>query len=171
MKTLAFVLGGLLIAHAASALELTSPAFKQGDKIPSKYTCDAQGGGVNPALNFSGVPANTKQLVLTMHDPDVPKTLMPSGNFDHWMVWDIEAASKGIAEAAGASMGSNGMGKPGYIGPCPPDREHRYFFRLYAVDVPLAGKTYKDRAALEEALKGHILAQAELMGRYEKVKK
>ena len=171
MKTLAFVLGALLIANAASALELTSPAFKQGDKIPSKYTCDAQGGGVNPALAFSGVPANTKQIVLTMHDPDVPKTLMPSGNFDHWMVWDIEAASKGIAEAAGASMGSNGMGKAGYIGPCPPDREHRYFFRLYAVDVPLAGKTYKDRAALEEALKGHILAQAELMGRYEKVKK
>ena len=171
MKTLAFVLGALLIANAASALELTSPAFKQGDKIPTKYTCDAQGGGVNPALNFSGVPANTKQLVLTMHDPDVPKTLMPSGNFDHWMVWDIEAASKGIAEAAGASMGSNGMGKAGYIGPCPPDREHRYFFRLYAVDTALATKTFKTRAELEDAIKGHILAQAELMGRYEKVNK
>jgi len=70
MKTLALVMGGLLMAQAASALELTSPAFKQGDKIPSKYTCDAQGGGVNPALNVSGVPANAKQLVLTMHDPD-----------------------------------------------------------------------------------------------------
>jgi Raf kinase inhibitor-like YbhB/YbcL family protein len=126
---------------------------------------------VNPALNFSGVPANAKQLVLTMHDPDVPKNLMPSGNFDHWMVWDIAAASKGIAEGAGSSMGSNGTGKAGYIGPCPPDREHRYFFRLYAVDIPLAGKTFKDRAAVEEAIKGHILAQAELMGRYEKVKK
>jgi Raf kinase inhibitor-like YbhB/YbcL family protein len=171
MKTLAFVLGGLLMAQAASALDLTSPAFKQGEKIPSKYTCDAQGGGVNPVLNFGGVPANTKQLVLTMHDPDVPKTQMPSGNFDHWLVWDIAPTSKGIAEGAGASMGSNGMGKAGYIGPCPPDREHRYFFRLYAVDTALAGKTYKDRAALEEAIKGHILAQAELMGRYEKIKK
>ena len=168
-QTIAFVCGGLLMAQAASALELSTPAFKQGEKIPSKYTCDAA--GINPALTFSGVPANTKQLVLTMHDPDVPKTLMPSGNFDHWMVWDIAPTSKGIAEGAGSSMGMNGTGKAGYIGPCPPDREHRYFFRLYAVDIPLAGQTFKDRAALEEAIKGHILAQSELMGRYEKVKK
>jgi Raf kinase inhibitor-like YbhB/YbcL family protein len=157
------------MAQAASALELSTPAFKQGEKIPSKYTCDAA--GMNPALTFSGVPANTKQLVLTMHDPDVPKTLMPSGNFDHWMVWDIAPTSKGIAEGAGSSMGMNGTGKAGYIGPCPPDREHRYFFRLYAVDIALAGQTFKDRAALEEAIKGHILAQSELMGRYEKIKK
>ena len=167
--TIALVCGGLLMAQAASALDLSTPAFKQGEKIPSKYTCDAA--GMNPALNFGGVPANTKQLVLTMHDPDVPKNLMPSGNFDHWMVWDIAPASKGIAEGAGSSMGMNGTGKAGYIGPCPPDREHRYFFRLYALDVPLAGQTFKDRAALEDAMKGHILAQSELMGRYEKVKK
>ena len=167
--TIAFVCGGLLMAQAASALELSTPAFKQGEKIPSKFTCD--GAGMNPALTFSGVPANTKQLVLTMHDPDVPKNLMPSGNFDHWMVWDIAPTSKGIAEASGAAMGANGMGKAGYIGPCPPDREHRYFFRLYAVDIALTGKAFKDRAAVEEAIKGHILAQAELMGRYEKIKK
>ena len=168
-STIVFVVAGLLMAQAASALDLSTPAFKQGEKIPSKYTCDAA--GMNPALNFGGVPANTKQLVLTLHDPDVPKTLMPSGNFDHWMVWDIAPTSKGIAEGAGASMGMNGAGKAGYIGPCPPDREHRYFFRLYAVDIPLAGKMFKDRAALEEAIKGHVLAQSELMGRYEKIKK
>src|SRR6267378_1269932 len=168
-QTIAFVCGGLLMAQAASALELSTPAFKQGEKIPSKYTCDAA--GINPALTFSGVPANTKQLVLTMHDPDVPKTLMPSGNFDHWMVWDLPANSKGIPENGGAKMGMNGSGKAGYIGPCPPDREHRYFFRLYALDTSLAGKTFKDRAALEEAMKGHILAQSELMGRYEKIRK
>jgi Raf kinase inhibitor-like YbhB/YbcL family protein len=167
--TIAFVCGGWLMAQAASALELSTPAFKQGEKIPSKFTCD--GAGMNPALTFNGVPANTKQLVLTMHDPDVPKNLMPSGNFDHWMVWDIAPSSKGIAEGAGSSMGTNGTGKAGYIGPCPPDREHRYFFRLYAVDVALTGKTFKDRAAVEEAIKGHILAQSELMGRYEKIKK
>jgi Raf kinase inhibitor-like YbhB/YbcL family protein len=168
-STIVFVVAGLLMAQAASALDLSTPAFKQGEKIPSKYTCDAA--GMNPALNFGGVPANTKQLVLTLHDPDVPKTLMPSGNFDHWMVWDIAPTSKGIAEGAGSSMGMNGAGKAGYIGPCPPDREHRYFFRLYAVDIPLAGKMFKDRAALEEAIKGHVLAQSELMGRYEKIKK
>ena len=167
--TMAFVFGGLLMAQAAVALELSTPAFKQGEKIPSKYTCD--GTGVNPALNFSGVPANAKQLVLTMHDPDVPKNLRPDGNFDHWFVWDIAPTSKGIAEGAGAKMGMNGTGKAGYIGPCPPDREHRYFFRLYAVDTPITQKTFKDRAELEAALKGHILAQAELMGRYEKIKK
>ena len=69
------------MAHTASALELSTPAFKQGEKIPSKFTCD--GAGMNPALTFGGVPANTKQLVLTMHDPDVPKSLRPDGNFDH----------------------------------------------------------------------------------------
>jgi Raf kinase inhibitor-like YbhB/YbcL family protein len=169
--TIVFIVGGLLMAQAALALELSTPAFKQGEKIPSKYTCDAQGGGVNPALNFSGVPANAKQLVLTMHDPDVPKNLRPDGNFDHWLVWDIAPTNKGIAEGAGTNMGMNGTGKPGYTGPCPPDREHRYFFRLYAVDMPLTGKTFKDRAALEDAIKGHILAQSELMGRYEKIKK
>jgi Raf kinase inhibitor-like YbhB/YbcL family protein len=168
-STMGFVVAGLMMVQSAAALELSTPAFKQNDKIPSKYTCD--GPGMNPALNFGGVPANTKQLVLTMHDPDVPKTLMPSGNFDHWMVWDLAAASKGITEGAGAKMGMNGTGKPGYIGPCPPDREHRYFFRLYAIDTPLAGKMFKDRAALEEAMKGHILAQSELMARYEKIKK
>src|ERR1700741_2696703 len=118
--TIVFACGGLLMPQAASALELSTPAFKQGEKIPSKFTCD--GAGMNPALTFSGVPANTKQLVLTMHDPDVPKNLMPSGNFDHWMVWDIAPSSKGIAEGAGSSMGMNGTDKAGYIGPCPPDR-------------------------------------------------
>jgi Raf kinase inhibitor-like YbhB/YbcL family protein len=168
-STIGFVVGGLMMVQSASALELSTPAFKANEKIPSKYTCD--GAGMNPALNFGGVPANAKQLVLTMNDPDVPKTLMPSGNFDHWMVWDLAATSKGIAEGAGASMGMNGTGKAGYIGPCPPDREHRYFFRLYALDISLAGKIFKDRAALEEAMKGHILQQSELIGRYEKIKK
>jgi len=160
---------GTLAAQAAFAMDLSTPAFKPGEKIPSKYTCD--GVGANPAFVFGGVPANAKQLVLTVNDPDVPKTLMPSGNFDHWFVWDIAPSSKGIAEAAGAAMGMNGTGKAGYIAPCPPDREHRYFFRLYAVDVALTGRMFKDIASLEAAIKGHILAQSELMGRYEKVRK
>jgi len=106
-----FTVAGFLVAGAAAALDLSSPAFKQGEKIPLKYSCDAPGGGANPALNFGGVPANTKQLVLTMNDPDVPKDLMPSGDFDHWLVWNIAPTSKGIAEGAGGSMGGDVVAK------------------------------------------------------------
>jgi Raf kinase inhibitor-like YbhB/YbcL family protein len=170
MKTvLSLVVTILFTAGVAGAIDLTSPSFKANEKIPVKYSCDGQ--NINPALNFGNVPAGTKQLVLTMHDPDVPKTLLPSGNFDHWFVWDIPANSKGIPEGAGGKMGSNGTGKPGYIGPCPPDRQHRYFFRLYAVDIPLQGKTFNDRGAVEQAIKGHILAQSELIGLFDKAKK
>src|SRR2546426_1277400 len=168
-KTIVLLTTVLLAARAANAVDLTSPSFKSNEKIPAKFTCEGQ--NLNPSLNFGNVPAGTKQLVLTMHDPDVPKTLLPSGNFDHWFVWDLPANSKGIAEGAGAVIGMNGTGKPGYIGPCPPDRQHRYFFRLYAIDIPLQGKTFKDRAAVEEAIKGHILAQSELIGLFDKAKK
>ena len=157
----------LSTSRTARAMDLTSPAFKTNEKIPAKFTCEGQ--NFNPALNFSKVPAGTKQLVLTMHDPDVPKDLVPSGNFDHWFVWDLPADSKGIAEGTGSRMGLNGTGNPGYIGPCPPDREHRYVFRLYAITITLQGKTFKDRAAVEAATKGHILAQSELVGRYDKM--
>ena len=101
-----------------------------------------------------------------MHDPDVPKNLMPSGNFDHWMLWDIAPASKGIAEGAGSSMGMNGTGKAGYIGPCPPDREHRYFFKLYTLDTTLDLPSAATKVQVEGAMKGHILAEGQLMGSY-----
>src|SRR5439155_24426345 len=97
-KVLCLLATILFTAGVASAIDLTSPAFKSNEKIPVKYSCDGQ--NVNPALNFGNIPAGTKQLVLTMHDPDVPKTLVPTGNFDHWFVWDIPANSKGIAEGS-----------------------------------------------------------------------
>ena len=129
------------MAQAASALDLSTPAFKQGEKIPSNYTCDAA--GMNPALNFSGVPANTKQLVLTLHDPDVPKTLMPSGNFDHWMVWDIAPTSKGIAEGAGSSMGMNGTGKAGTSAHARPTASIAISSGFMRVDTPLRARRSK----------------------------
>ena len=162
---LAVALGGAL---SAQSLTISSPAFKQGGNIPSKFTCDAQQ-AVNPALVFGGVPAKTQALVLLITDPDVPKSMIPSGEFTHWMVWDIAPTSKGMAEGAGTG-GINGMGKPGYLGPCPPDKSHRYFFRLYAVDKKIDGEI-KDKAQLEKAMEGHIVQQAELMGNYERVKK
>ena len=147
----------------AAGLQITSSAFPPNGAIPSKYTCDAQ--SVTPPLAFNSVPARTQSLVLIVDDPDVPKNLMPSGVFDHWLVWDLPADSKGFAEGAGKG-GINGMGQPGYIGPCPPDREHRYFFKLYALDTRLTGAKIANKADLEGAMKGHIIEQAELIGRY-----
>jgi Raf kinase inhibitor-like YbhB/YbcL family protein len=153
---------------SAQNLTISSPEFKAGGSIPSKFTCDGQQ-AVNPAFEFSGVPPKTQALVLIMDDPDVPKTMIPSGEFVHWLVWDIAPTSKGIAEGQGTG-GINGMGKPGYMGPCPPDKSHRYFFKLYAVDQKITG-AIKNKAELEKAMEGHIIQKAELMANYEKVKK
>src|SRR5207247_8997789 len=122
-------------------------------KIPSKYTCD--GPSVTPPLAFSGIPAKTQSLVLIVDDPDVPKNRMPAGVVDHWVVWDLPADSKGFAEGAGTG-GINSMGR-GYMGPCPPDREHRYFFKLYALDTKLTGAKIANKGDLEAAMKGHIV--------------
>jgi Raf kinase inhibitor-like YbhB/YbcL family protein len=154
-------------AAAAQTLQISSPAFKAMASIPSKFTCDGE--GINPTLTFSGIPPKTQSLVLIMDDPDVPKSMIPSGEFVHWLNWEIAADSKGIPEGTGKN-GVNGTGKPGYMGPCPPDREHRYFFKLYALDSKVAGPI-ANKAALEKAMEGHILQKAELIGKYEKVKK
>jgi Raf kinase inhibitor-like YbhB/YbcL family protein len=156
-------------ANASAKMQITSTAFANGASIPSKYTCDASM-PPNPPLAFRGVPAKAQSLVLIVEDPDVPKSLMPSGVFDHWMVWDISASSKGIKEGD-SERGINGTGKSGYVGPCPPDREHRYFFHLYALDTKLGNANFANRKQLEDAMKGHVIEQAELMGRYKKVKK
>jgi Raf kinase inhibitor-like YbhB/YbcL family protein len=162
---LAACLATVLGSSLAAAIQITSTAFPANGAIPSKYTCDGQ--NINPPLTFAAIPPKTQTLVLIMDDPDVPKNLMPSGVFDHWLIWDLPSDSKGIAEAAPeAKRGLNGMGQPGYTGPCPPDREHRYFFKLYAVDTKLTGAKIGNKQDLESAMKGHILEQAELIGRY-----
>jgi Raf kinase inhibitor-like YbhB/YbcL family protein len=153
------------LAAAGASLQITSSAFPPNGPIPSKYTCDGQ--SVTPPLAFSSVPARTQSLVLIVDDPDVPKSLMPSGVFDHWLVWDLPGDSKGLAEGAGKS-GINGTGQQGYIGPCPPDREHRYFFKLYALDTKITGAKIANKTDLEKAMEGHIIEKAELVGRYER---
>jgi Raf kinase inhibitor-like YbhB/YbcL family protein len=166
--------GTLAIHTAAQApagtLRITSPAIADGATIPAKYSCD--GDKVNPALVFSGAPANAKSLALIIDDPDVPKTMIPSGEFVHWLVWDIAPTSKGMPEAdpAAATKGLNGTGKPGYYPMCPPDREHRYFFRLFALDKMLGDAKIANKADLQAAMQGHIVGQAVLMGRYNKKK-
>ena len=150
-------------------MKLTSPAFKDHAIIPSRYTCE--GDNVSPPLEISEVPAHAKSLVLLMDDPDVPKTLRVDGMWDHWVLFNLPPTLKKIAEGTSpGTLGKNTSGKNKYEGACPPDREHRYFFRLYALDVLLslhAGATKKE---VEGAIKGHILAEAKLMGRYEKAK-
>ena len=152
----------------AATLQITSTAFAANGAIPSKYTCDGQ--GMNPPLAFSGVPAKTQSLVLIVDDPDVPKNLMPSGVFDHWLIWDLAPTSKGFAEGEGKG-GINGAGQQGFMGPCPPDREHRYFFKLYALDTKLTGAKIANKKDLETAMNGHIIEKAELIGRYERTAK
>ena len=154
---------------SAQSLTITSSEFKQGGNIPSKFTCDAGSTAPNPALMFGSVPPKTQSLVLIMDDPDVPKTIIPSGEFVHWLKWDIAPSSKGIAEGEGRD-GINGMGKPGYMGPCPPDKSHRYFFKLYAIDTKITAPI-KNKLELEKAMEGHIVQKAELIANYEKVKK
>lgn len=151
-------------------MHLTSSAFKEGGIIPSLYTCE--GKNINPPLEISGTPSGAKSLVLIMDDPDVPKTLRPDGMFDHWIIFNIPPTTKKIIENSipPGIQGKNTKGQNQYFGPCPPDKQHRYFFKLYALDKLLdlpAGSTKKE---LEKAMDKHILAQSQLMGLYEKGK-
>ncbi|KKU78866.1 MAG: YbhB and YbcL [Parcubacteria group bacterium GW2011_GWA2_47_7] len=129
------------------------------------YTCD--GVNISPPVEFSDVPEFAKSLVLIMDDPDVPTNIRSDGMFDHWVMYDIASTLKGVAEGKfEGTQGVNGTGKTGYTGPCPPDREHRYFFRLYAIDIKLGLSKGKTKSEILEAMNGHIITTALLMGRY-----
>ena len=149
-------------------MTLVSPNFNQGEAIPKKYSC--QGKNVNPALVIGDVPAKAKSLVLILDDPDVPKNLQPDGLFTHWLVFNMPAATTKIDEASipPGTQGSNSAGKPIYTGPCPPDGEHRYFFRLYALDTLLNLSSIATKTDVLGAMQDHVLEQTELMGKYDK---
>ena len=151
-------------------MKLTSDAFNDGAIIPSRFTCE----GLNhsPPLTFHDVPKNTKSLALIMDDPDVPSFIRPDCMFDHWVVFDLSPYLPGLLENASppGTHGQNTAGENKYYGPCPPDREHRYFFKLYALDTRLELPTGARKRQVERAMEGHILAEATLMGRYEKGK-
>jgi len=147
-----------------AAMTITSPAFRNGEFIPPKFTCD--GADVNPALIIGNVPPEAKSLALIMDDPDAP-----GGMWVHWVVWNIDAKTREIKENSvppGAKLGVNDFRKAPYGGPCPPPGTHRYFFKLYALDELLDLGSVTTKGALEKAMKGHILAQAELLGRYKR---
>ncbi len=145
-------------------MTLSSSAFKYNETIPSKYTCD--GADVSPPLSITDVPAEAKSLVLIVDDPDAP-----AGRWIHWTAWNIPPETSEIDEddlPEGAVEGNTGFGASGYGGPCPPDREHRYFFKIYALDNVLNLPEDASIDMLENALEHHILAEGELMGRYER---
>jgi hypothetical protein len=147
-------------AREEGEMRLTSSAFEAGEPIPRRFTCD--GRDISPPLRIHDIPAGTEALTLVMDDPDAP-----GGTWDHWLAYDIPVASE-IAEGA-ASLGTSGRnswGRLGYGGPCPPRGTHRYVFTVYALDRALGLAQGADKSALLKAMKGHVLDEARLMGRY-----
>jgi len=158
------------------ALTLTSSAFADQGAIPVEHTC--QGKDASPPLVWSGVPDGAQSLALIVDDPDAPDPAAPKMVYVHWVLYDIPPAATGLEEAVtrerlpkGTREGTNDWKRTGYGGPCPPIGRHRYFFKLYALDALLGDLKSPTKPQLEQAMEGHVLAKAELMGTYEKKKK
>jgi Raf kinase inhibitor-like YbhB/YbcL family protein len=152
-------------------LKLASAAFAEGGSIPRKYTCEGE--DVSPPLAWPGAPPGTKSFVLIVDDPDAPDPKAPKLTWVHWVLYNLPPNSTGLAEGvkalpAGAKAGLNDWKKASYGGPCPPIGRHRYFHKLYALDAMLAGLGRAGKAEVEAAMRNHILAQATLIGTYEK---
>jgi Raf kinase inhibitor-like YbhB/YbcL family protein len=152
------------------SLNVTTSAFASGGAIPAQYTC--KGKDVSPALEWSGAPAHTASFAIILDDPDAP-----AGIWVHWVMWNVPEAAHSLPQGIpkreqlpdGSHQGRNSFGKIGYNGPCPPaGQTHRYFFRVYALDTKLNLNAGADRAALDEAMRGHVLAQSEYVGTFRK---
>ncbi|MHB1176126.1 MAG: YbhB/YbcL family Raf kinase inhibitor-like protein [Sulfuriferula sp.] len=149
---------------------ITSSVFTHNSLIPSRYTCD--GANISPPLAWANVPANAKSLVLIVDDPDAPDPAAPQRVWVHWLLYNLPPTSTGLSEQvtalpAGTLPGLNDWKRTGYGGPCPPVGRHRYFHKLYALDLMLPNLNQPNEAALEKAMQGHILAQTELIGLYQ----
>ena len=150
-------------ADGRAKMKITSSAFQEGGNIPSKFTCD--GGDSSPPLQIAEIPSSAKSLALIVDDPDAP-----SGLFTHWIIWNISPQTNEIAEGSTPKgvQGTSDFGKSGYGGPCPPSGTHRYYFKIFALDRELNLPSGTKRNQLDAAIKGHVVAQGELMGRYSK---
>ncbi|MGH7712335.1 MAG: YbhB/YbcL family Raf kinase inhibitor-like protein [Gemmatimonadaceae bacterium] len=154
-------------------MRLSSTAFQNMGAIPARFTCDAE--DVSPPLAWDEVPNEAKSLALIVDDPDAPDPAAPKRVYVHWVVYDIPLTTDSLLERttaknlpAGARQGKNDFGKVGYGGPCPPIGRHRYFHKLYALDDTLGDRGALTKAELLKALEGHILAEAQLVGTYER---
>lgn len=153
------------------SLTINSSSFAHGRAIPARHTCD--GPDVSPPLAWTGMPAGARSLALIIDDPDAPDPASPRMTWVHWVLYNIPAAANGLAEGVAAQelpggtlQGLNDWQRTGYGGPCPPIGEHRYFFKLYALDTVLPDLKRPTKAALEKAMHGHVLARSELVGLY-----
>lgn len=161
---------------ARDTLVLSSPSFGDSGMIPAKHTCEDE--DISPALTWSGAPDGTRTLALIVDDPDAPDPAAPKMTWVHWVLYDLPGTATSLAEGMrpdslphGVRQGVNDWKQTGWRGPCPPKGRHRYFFKLYALDTALGELKTPDKAAVEQAMKGHVLAQAQLIGTYEKTKK
>lgn len=157
------------------ALRITSDAFKNNGAIPAHYTCD--GRDVSPPLAWAGVASGAKSLALIVDDPDAPDPASPKTTWIHWVLCNIPPDAEGLPEAVkgpelpqGTIEGLNDWRRTGYEGPCPPIGRHRYFFKLYALDTTLETLKRPTKAMLEEAMRGHVIAEAELVGTYHRAR-
>lgn len=157
----------------AVTMKISSPSFAHQGRIPRAHTCEGQ--NASPAIMWSGVPAGARSLALIVDDPDAPDPEHPRTVWVHWVLYNLPPSATALVEAvkpaalpAGTLEGNNDWGQTGYGGPCPPIGRHRYFFKLYALDVVLPDLKRPNKAGLESAMKGHMLAQAELVGTYKK---
>lgn len=157
-------------SFSMAELELKSSAFEHNGNIPSKYTCDGE--NVSPSLSISGVDSGAKSLTLIMDDPDIPKGINEENVWDHWVAFNIPIDTASIAENSEPNgiAGVGTSGKVGYHGPCPPDREHRYIFILYALDIELNLEEGATKQMVKDVMSGHILQKAELIGLYDRTK-
>lgn len=161
------------MATTRTKLALSSAAFHDHAAIPAKHTCEGE--DVSPALEWSGAPEGTNSLALIVDDPDAPDPKAPRMTWVHWVLYDLPPTTTSLPEGVrhaphGAHDGVNDWKQPGWRGPCPPVGRHRYYFKLYALDRTLGDLKSPTKAALESAMKGHVLAQATLMGTYEKTR-
>jgi Raf kinase inhibitor-like YbhB/YbcL family protein len=154
-------------------MELTSTAFKNDGRIPGKYTCEGE--DLSPPLRWSGAPDGTKSFALIVDDPDAPDPAAPKMVYVHWVLYNLPAGTSSLDENAsrsklpdGVITGINDWKNAEWGGPCPPIGRHRYFFKLYALDTMLTGLSSPAKKDVENAMQGHILAQAQLMGTYQK---
>jgi len=155
------------------AFSISSPAFRHEQSIPREHTCEGE--DLSPVLHFSDPPERAASLALIVADPDAPDPKAPKRTFSHWIVYDLPPDTASLEEGVsaknlphGALQGKNDFGAVGYRGPCPPIGRHRYFFKLYALDRRLGNLGSPTREELEANMKGHVIAEAQLMGTYEK---